>query len=109
MRQVMSASWRTALQGLFGFGLTAQNHEVIGVGHDARAEASLPARASSIPVQTGACTDSPAVAHDTKRDPRQMSPASIVTAIVKTWRIAAEMPLDGEITELRALSAFSAM
>jgi hypothetical protein len=38
-----------------------------------------------------------------------MSPASTVAAIVKTWRIAAEMPLDGEITELRALSGFSAM
>jgi hypothetical protein len=30
-----------SLQGLFGFALSAQDHEIIGVGHDARAEASL--------------------------------------------------------------------
>src|SRR6516162_3058272 len=30
-----------SLQGLFGFALPAQDHEVIGVGLDARAEASL--------------------------------------------------------------------
>src|SRR6516165_7422455 len=30
-----------SLQGLFGFALPAQDHEVIGVGHDARAKASL--------------------------------------------------------------------
>src|SRR5262249_20823120 len=28
-------------QGLFGFALPAQDHEVIGIGHDARAEALL--------------------------------------------------------------------
>jgi hypothetical protein len=28
------------LQGLFGFALPAQDHEIVGVGHDARAEAS---------------------------------------------------------------------
>ena len=28
-------------QGLFGFALPAQDHEVVGVGHDARAEALL--------------------------------------------------------------------
>src|SRR5436305_2964267 len=30
-----------SLQGLFGFALSAQDHEVVGVGHDASAEASL--------------------------------------------------------------------
>src|SRR5271157_4381305 len=29
-------------QGLFGFALSAQDHEVVGIGHDARAEASKP-------------------------------------------------------------------
>jgi hypothetical protein len=30
-----------SLQGLFGLALPAQDHEIVGVSHDARAEASL--------------------------------------------------------------------
>src|SRR6266581_547732 len=46
---------------LFGFASPAQDHEIVGVGHDARAEASLQPEHLSIPARTGACRDSPAM------------------------------------------------
>src|SRR5271166_3876214 len=49
-----------ALQGHFGFAPSAQDHEVVGVGHEPRAEGFAQARTSSIPARTGACKYSPA-------------------------------------------------
>src|SRR5271154_3996773 len=50
-----------SLQGLFGFALSAQDHEVVGIRSRYVSRGFAPARASSIPARTGACTDSPAV------------------------------------------------